>query len=660
MNTPIPASLPLLPLPPESVLFPSLVSSVQLNSRHAVELLRTVVKEASSVSSSGSPASSSLVIGCVPLKANNTVANALSDAVNRTKPKGEDDGGPDAKGRKDGPDTVADRKKGLQVIRVSVEGARSTGGLGDEKPESSDLFEFGVAARIVRLERLSASSGGGFLVVVEGLARFSFDPTTLSSSAPFYTAQVTVPPATSLSSGQGALLAALRDTTTSLLDTLQSVSPLPPIFARRLRSLVARLTLSSAPALVDALMGTLPVSATGGVTHSDKLLILSIADASARVEKALEILSRVDEALKLSKRIDDKVDKNVTRRQREYVLMQQLLAIRQELDDLAAEDGRTGNASSPAQPKGVPAAPRRKRLPASTGGSGSPITGEDEDEDDIAELEKKIEAKAFSEEARKVATRELKRLKKSPPQGAEHGVIRTYLETLLSLPWTSADSTPISLSKDFVAQARKKLDEDHYGLDKIKKRLLEWLAVLRLQQQQWDATLASSAAAQSPAPAAITDAAVTETAVVVRDPATPPPAVPASSAAPARPPYKAPILLLHGPPGVGKTSIARSLAEAMGRKFVRISLGGVRDESEIRGHRRTFVASMPGKIVNALRRCGTNNPVILLDEIDKLGHASLHGDPSAAMLEVLDPEQNAHFEDHYLGVPRVSLTAPFQ
>jgi len=321
--------------------------------------------------------------------------------------------------------------------------------------------------------------------------------------------------------------------------------------------------------------------------------------------------------------------------------MQQLLAIKQELDQIAATETSNSN-SSPVVARGK----KSRKVPA--------ISAEEDGEegDEMIEFEKKIGEKAFSEEARSVAAKELKRLKKTPPQGAEYGVIRNYLETLLAIPWTSADATPMPLSRDFIAQARKKLDDDHYGLIKIKKRLLEWLAVLRLQQEQ---VAELESASITPRPSTSTVAASTElstsssTAIVPYTPPDPTKSVDAASSRKLT--TRSPILLLHGPPGTGKTSIARSLAEAMGRKFVRISLGGVRDEAEIRGHRRTYVGAMPGKIVAALRKAGTSNPVILLDEIDKMGHASLHGDPSAAMLEVLDPEQNWCFEDHYLGVP---------
>ncbi|KPV71847.1 uncharacterized protein RHOBADRAFT_39869 [Rhodotorula graminis WP1] len=317
------------------------------------------------------------------------------------------------------------------------------------------------------------------------------------------------------------------------------------------------------------------------------------------------------------------------------------MAIRQELEQLAKEEGRPSPlsiiGSGAAGGKG-PAAAGRKAL-----GAPAPAGDADEDEDDLAELERRVAAKSFSPEAKRVAERELKRLKKTPPQGAEHGVIRNYIDTLLSVPWTSTEATPLELSSSFVADARKKLDDDHFGLDKIKKRLIEWLAVLRLQREQHASNIDPSPTSPS------------ETSIAPFDPtaaadSTPAPASPSASA-PTASPYRAPILLLHGPPGTGKTSIARSLAEAMGRKFVRISLGGVRDEAEIRGHRRTYVGAMPGKIVAALRKAGVSNPVVLLDEVDKIGHASHHGDPNAALLEVLDPEQNNSFEDHYLGVP---------
>ncbi|GAA5865526.1 hypothetical protein JCM5353_002745, partial [Sporobolomyces roseus] len=224
---------------------------------------------------------------------------------------------------------------------------------------------------------------------------------------------------------------------------------------------------------LDTIFSSLPVSPTTSLTHYDKCQILSISTTVDRLEFGLEVLSRINETIRATKSIDDKVDKTVSRRQREYILMQQLLAIKQELDQIAAME----NSTSSSTPVGARGRRSRKISAASDDDDG-------EEGDEMVELEKKIGEKAFSEEARNAAVRELKRLKKTPPQGAEYGVIRNYLETLLAVPWTSAEATPMPLSRDFIAQARQKLDDDHYGLIKIKKRLLEWLAVLRLQQEQ--------------------------------------------------------------------------------------------------------------------------------------------------------------------------------
>ncbi|GAA6058145.1 hypothetical protein JCM3770_001947 [Rhodotorula araucariae] len=634
-----PDPLPLLPLPPETVLYPGQLLTLHLQAKSALDLVRTVVQDAAA---SSGPASSTLLLGCVPLKPGNVPDDKAAGAATDAAPKHE--GG---QGREDDAvrpaheDNAVQREKGLQVIRISSDKQGAT----EDKADPSNLFEFGTLARIVRLERLSSQSGSGVILVLSGLARFSYSPSALDPSAPFYTASGvtlhTEPSTLGLPASETALLVSLRDSATSLISTLSSTSTLPSLVIRRLRAVLARLSPASAPALLDALLSALPVHATSGLTHADKLVALGTLPATERIQRALEALGRADEALQLAGRIEGRVEEGQKRRQREWALLQQLMAIRQELEQLAKEEGRP----SPVPLSGVGG----RGLPAPGGGKkplgGSLPQGDDaEEEDDLAELERRVAAKAFSPEAKRVAEKELKRLKKTPPQGAEHGVIRNYIDTLLSVPWTSAEATPLELSKDFVAQARKKLDDDHYGLDKIKKRLLEWLAVLRLQHAQHAASVASSLASTPSSP---TESAVTSPPSDTSSPPAPvPPAEPACA-----PAYRAPILLLHGPPGTGKTSIARSLAEAMGRKFVRISLGGVRDEAEIRGHRRTYVGAMPGKIVAALRKAGTSNPVVLLDEVDKIGHASHHGDPNAALLEVLDPEQNNSFEDHYLSVP---------
>ena len=283
------------------------------------------------------------------------------------------------------------------------------------------------------------------------------------------------------------------------------------------------------------------------ISTEEKQALLEEDDVAARLRHLAQILNRELEVVQLGTQIQSQVQSEVDKGQREFFLRQQMKAIQDEL------------------------------------GEG------DEEQAEINELREQIEAAGLPEHARKAADRELSRLEKLPPAAAEHGVIRTYLEWLVELPW--AKETEDNLD---IRHAREVLDADHYDLEKIKDRILEYLAVRKLN-----------------------------------------------------PDSPGPILCFVGPPGVGKTSLGRSIAKALGREFERISVGGVRDEAEIRGHRRTYIGALPGTIVRALRDAGTRNPVFMIDEIDKMG-ADFRGDPASAMLEVLDPAQNETFRDHYL------------
>jgi ATP-dependent Lon protease len=281
-----------------------------------------------------------------------------------------------------------------------------------------------------------------------------------------------------------------------------------------------------------------------------KQQVLEQEDVPDRLRLVLGHLTKEGQALEIETEIKEKVQTEMGKTQREYMLRQQLEAIRRELGE--SEDGEEG----------------------------------------VERLRERIEQAGMPEEAQKQAQRELDRLAQTPPAAAEHSVIRTYLEWMGDLPWSE-----ISDDRLDVAEARRILDEDHYGLEKVKDRIVEYIAVLSLKRD-----------------------------------------------------LKGPILCFVGPPGTGKTSLGRSIARALDRQFARISLGGVRDEAEIRGHRRTYVGAMPGRIIQSLKKTGTRNPVMLLDEVDKVGSDG-RGDPSSALLEVLDPEQNHEFSDHYLEVP---------
>ena len=429
------------------------------------------------------------------------------------------------------------RRKSVRLIEDAISKERPVIGIltqkdaRTEEPTMDDMYSIGCAARILKVIKLAKDN---FSVILQGVARIEVE--SLDGTEPFMAATVkTVPDGETSDVELDALVMNLKD-------IAKRVVKLMPELPKEAGALVDSVT--EPGHLADLITSNLELEV------AEKQEILETFELKARMRLVLTFLSRQLEVLKVRERINTQVQEEMGRNQREYVLRQQLKAIRDELGELEE------------------------------GGS------------DLDEFREKIEEADMPEEAAIAAKKQLDRLKQMQASSAEYTVTRTYLEWLCELPWNTSTDDHIELDK-----VRSVLDQDHYGLDKVKKRIVEYMAVRKLKSDK-----------------------------------------------------KGPILCLAGPPGVGKTSLGRSVARAIGRKFVRISLGGVRDEAEVRGHRRTYVGSMPGRIIQGIKKAGTNNPVFVLDEIDKLGH-DFRGDPGSALLEVLDPEQNSTFSDHYLEVP---------
>ena len=400
-----------------------------------------------------------------------------------------------------------------------------------EAQSAEDLYEVGTSAVIHKMIRVP---DGTLRVLVQGQSRIRL--TSVEQTEPYLAGRFEELPDVV---GREKETEALARNVEALFGRIISLVPYLP----------EELELAAANAESPSALANL-IAATLRLKTAEKQELLAEPDVEARLRRLTVILNRELEMFELGTKIQSQVQSEMESSQREYFLRQQLKAIQEEL------------------------------------GEG------DEQQAEVAELRAQIEEAHLPEEADKQARRELDRLTKLPPAAAEYGVIRTYLEWILSLPWNTTTEDDLDLQ-----HARRVLDEDHYDLEKIKDRIVEHLAVSKLKRD-----------------------------------------------------LSGPILCFVGPPGVGKTSLGQSIARTLGRKFVRISVGGVRDEAEIRGHRRTYIGAMPGTIVRALRDADSKNPVFMIDEIDKMG-ADWRGDPSSAMLEVLDPAQNSSFRDHYLDLP---------
>jgi ATP-dependent Lon protease len=399
-----------------------------------------------------------------------------------------------------------------------------------EQPGPEHLRRVGTIAEILRY----VTSEDTHYVICRGLRRFRVDK--FVPGFPYLVARIEEIGISEVMTPE--IEARMRLLKTRAREAIQLLPNLPAEIPAAVDSL------ESPSALADFLAGIIDIPL------SEKQGLLETFDVTQLLDKLLGLLAKRIQVLQLSKEIGDQTQQTLSSQQREHILREQLRQIQKELGD---DDVKSA---------------------------------------ELKELADKIEKAGMPKDAEEQARRELKRLQRMPEAAAEYGMIRTYLEWLVELPWSKQD-----LERIDIAEARRILDDDHYGLEKVKRRILEYLAVRKLN-----------------------------------------------------PDGNSPILCFVGPPGVGKTSLGQSIARAIGRKFARLSLGGIHDESEIRGHRRTYIGALPGNVIQAIHKTGTRNPVMMLDELDKLG-AGFHGDPSAALLEVLDPEQNATFRDNYLAIP---------
>ncbi len=428
------------------------------------------------------------------------------------------------------------RKKSVKLIDDAMDSDRIIGIITQKRSETEDPREsdlYTVGVAALIL-RMIRELDGSQRVIVQGISRIKVKE--FLQREPYFKARIETLEETFQ---PGVEIEALM---MNLKNLFQRAVELAPYLTAELGTMVNNV--KSPPILADLIASNLNLS-----TH-DKQAVLETIDVRERLTKVHLLLNKEVQVLELGNKIQSQVKEDMDRTQREYYLREQMKAIKKELGEL------------------------------------------DEHSTEIKELKEKIKKAKMPPEALAAAEKELDRLAKIPPASAEYTVARTYLDWLTELPWS--ETTEDNLDID---NAQKTLDEDHYDLEKVKKRILEYLAVRKLKADM-----------------------------------------------------KGPILCFVGPPGVGKTSLGRSIARTMGRKFIRISLGGVRDEAEIRGHRRTYVGALPGRIIQGIKKAGSNNPIFMLDEVDKIG-MDFRGDPSSALLEVLDPEQNFSFSDHYIDVP---------
>ncbi|MBF0469054.1 MAG: endopeptidase La [Desulfamplus sp.] len=431
------------------------------------------------------------------------------------------------------------QKEAIELIDQAMAGNRILGLLLSKRSDISskhsqgELYTVGTVAIILKMAKMEENKAQ---LLIQGLSRFRVKE--YIDGKPYIEARIEVLESTNISTGEKETLALMSN----IVDQYEKIVNLSPGLPAEIGAMVR--SIQEPDILADMVASTINAPVV------EKQAVIEMIDVKERLKKVTRLVNDQLEILEMGSKIQSQVKEDMDKRQREYYLRQQLKAIREEL-------------------------------------------GETDDESvEVSEYRKKIESEGLPEAAAKEAEREIKRLSRMHPSSSEYVVASTYLDWLTSLPWNKKSKDQLDIKA-----ARRVLDQDHYGLEKPKKRVLEYLAVRKLKNDS-----------------------------------------------------KGPILCFSGPPGTGKTSLGKSIARALGRKFVRIALGGIRDEAEIRGHRRTYVGALPGRIIQEIRRAGQNNPVFMLDEIDKVS-SSYHGDPSSALLEVLDPEQNYSFTDHYLDVP---------